>query len=50
MLSDLLIAINKRVVPVPLAALSILATYFCVQVLIFHHARPIPTCGDSPAP
>lgn len=40
MLSDALIAINKFVAPVPLASLWILASYYCAQMLIVHHARP----------
>jgi len=40
MLSDALIAINKFVAPVPQSGLWILATYFCAQMLIVHHARP----------
>jgi alkylglycerol monooxygenase len=41
MLSDALIAINKFVMPVPQSGLWILATYFCAQMLIIHHARPV---------
>ena len=41
MLSDALIAINKFVTPVPLSGLWILATYFCAQMLIIHHARSV---------
>jgi sterol desaturase/sphingolipid hydroxylase (fatty acid hydroxylase superfamily)/uncharacterized membrane protein YhhN len=41
MLSDALIAINKFVTPVPLASLWILITYYCAQMLIAHHARPV---------
>ncbi len=40
MLSDACIAINKFLMPVPLASLWILATYYCAQLLIVHHARP----------
>ena len=39
MVSDSLIAINKFVMPVPLSPLWILATYYCAQMLIVHHAR-----------
>ncbi|MEO7105448.1 MAG: lysoplasmalogenase family protein [Rhodoferax sp.] len=40
MVSDSLIAINKFVTPVGLSSLWILATYYCAQLLIVHHARP----------
>jgi alkylglycerol monooxygenase len=40
MVSDSCIAINKFLVPVPLAPLWILATYYTAQLLIAHHARP----------
>jgi uncharacterized membrane protein YhhN len=40
MVSDSLIAINKFVTPVELSPLWILATYYCAQLLIVHHARP----------
>lgn len=39
MASDALIAIDKFLTPVPLAPLWILATYYCAQMLIVHHAR-----------
>ena len=45
MVSDAFIAIHKFVVPVPLASLWILATYYSAQLLIVHHARP----AHSPA-
>lgn len=44
MASDACIAINKFVMPVPLASLWILSTYYTAQLLIAHHARP-----DHPA-
>ena len=40
MVSDACIAINKFLTPLPLASLAILATYYCAQLLIVHHARP----------
>ena len=40
MLSDSLLAINKFVMPLPLAQLWVLATYYAAQVLIVRHARP----------
>lgn len=46
MVSDSLIAINKFIVPLELASLWILATYYAAQVLIMHHARP----ADPPQP
>ncbi len=39
MASDTLIAIDKFLVPVPLASFWILATYFAAQMLIVHHVR-----------
>jgi uncharacterized membrane protein YhhN len=41
MLSDALIAIDKFVNPIPLASLWILITYYCAQMLIVHHVRPV---------
>jgi sterol desaturase/sphingolipid hydroxylase (fatty acid hydroxylase superfamily)/uncharacterized membrane protein YhhN len=46
MVSDAFIAINKFLVPVPLASLWILATYYAAQLLIVHHARP-PHSAES---
>ena len=40
MLSDTLIAINRFLLPVPLASLWILATYYLAQTLIVLHAGP----------
>jgi len=40
MLSDSLLATNRFVVPLPLASLWVLATYYVAQVLIVRHARP----------
>lgn len=39
MLSDSLLAINRFVMPLPLAQLWVLATYYAAQVLIVRHAR-----------
>ena len=52
MASDALIAIDKFLTPVPLAPLWILLTYYCAQMLIVHHARPVaisPANRQSPA-
>ena len=43
MLSDALIAVNRFVLPLPLAPLWILSSYYLAQCLIVHNARP-----DSP--
>lgn len=40
MLSDTLLALNKFVVPLPLAPLWVLSTYYAAQILIVRHARP----------
>ncbi|NVM87357.1 sterol desaturase/sphingolipid hydroxylase (fatty acid hydroxylase superfamily)/uncharacterized membrane protein YhhN [Variovorax sp. SG517] len=40
MLSDSLLAINKFVMPLPLAQLWVLGTYYAAQMLIVRHARP----------
>ena len=40
MLSDTLLALNKFVVPLPLASLWVLSTYYAAQILIVRHARP----------
>ena len=40
MISDVVIAIHKFVIPVPLESMWILSTYFTAQLLIVHHARP----------
>lgn len=40
MLSDTLLALNKFVVPLPLAPLWVLSTYYAAQLLIVRHARP----------
>jgi alkylglycerol monooxygenase len=37
MLSDTMIAINKFLMPIPMADLWILATYYTAQLLIIHH-------------
>jgi sterol desaturase/sphingolipid hydroxylase (fatty acid hydroxylase superfamily)/uncharacterized membrane protein YhhN len=41
MLSDALLATNRFVMPLPLAALWVLATYYVAQVVIVRHARPV---------
>lgn len=46
MTSDSLLAINRFLTPLPLAAFWILVTYFGAQMLMVHHAR----AGDSPQP
>ena len=43
MLSDTLLATHRFVVPLPLASLWVLATYYAAQMLIFRHARPTAT-------
>ncbi len=40
MVSDSLLATNRFVTPLPLAALWVLATYYIAQILIVRHARP----------
>ncbi|MES2938278.1 MAG: lysoplasmalogenase family protein [Pseudomonadota bacterium] len=40
MLSDSLLAINKFALPLPLAPLWILASYYAAQLLIVHNAQP----------
>ncbi|WP_296509412.1 lysoplasmalogenase family protein [Rhodoferax sp.] len=40
MASDALIAVNKFLVPLPLAPFAILVTYFAAQLLICRHCRP----------
>jgi alkylglycerol monooxygenase len=40
MLSDALLATNRFVVPLPLASLWVLSTYYVAQILIVRHARP----------
>ena len=42
MLSDALIAVNRFVLPLPLAPLWILSSYYLAQCLIVHNARPAP--------
>ena len=43
MLSDTMIAINKFLMPIPLADLWILATYYAAQIIIMHHIlKPAP--------
>jgi alkylglycerol monooxygenase len=49
MLSDALIAINRFVQPVPLAALWVLSTYYLAQILIVHNARPVLTTARNTA-
>jgi uncharacterized membrane protein YhhN len=39
MVSDTLIAIDKFLVPLPLAPFWILVTYYAAQLLIVHHSR-----------
>jgi alkylglycerol monooxygenase len=41
MLSDSLLAINKFAVPLPMAQLAVLATYYAAQVLIAHNAKSV---------
>jgi len=45
MLSDSLLAINKFAMPLPMAQLWVLATYYAAQVLIAHNARPHEKLG-----
>ena len=49
MLSDTMIAINKFLMPIPMADLWILATYYAAQIIIMHHilkpAASPPTAG-----
>ncbi|HET6829388.1 MAG TPA: lysoplasmalogenase family protein [Ramlibacter sp.] len=40
MLSDSLLAVNRFALPLPMAQLWVLATYYAAQVLIVHNARP----------
>jgi uncharacterized membrane protein YhhN len=40
MLSDALLAVDRFVSPLPLAALWVLATYYAAQILIVRHTRP----------
>jgi alkylglycerol monooxygenase len=47
MLSDSLLAINKFAVPLPMAQLGVLATYYAAQVLIAHNARPVGQPGSA---
>ena len=49
MLSDSLLAINKFAMPIPLAPLWVLATYYVAQLLIVHHARPAAAARAAPA-
>ncbi|MDQ8016354.1 MAG: lysoplasmalogenase family protein [Bordetella sp.] len=42
MLSDALLATNRFVMPLPMAPLWVLGTYYAAQVLIVRHARPSP--------
>jgi len=37
MLSDTMIAINKFLLPIPMADLWILSTYYAAQIIIMHH-------------
>jgi uncharacterized membrane protein YhhN len=49
MLSDALLAINKFAMPIPLAPLWVLATYYTAQLLIVHHAlRAQPVSATVP--
>jgi uncharacterized membrane protein YhhN len=43
MLSDSLIAINRFVTPLPMAALAVLSTYYFAQILIAFNAVPAGT-------
>jgi sterol desaturase/sphingolipid hydroxylase (fatty acid hydroxylase superfamily)/uncharacterized membrane protein YhhN len=49
MLSDTLLAINKFMQPLPLAALWILGTYYVAQLLIVLHARPLLAGASQPS-
>jgi uncharacterized membrane protein YhhN len=49
MLSDTLLAINRFVLPLPLAQFWVLATYYLAQVLIVANARPAQTEESPPA-
>ncbi len=42
MLSDALIAVDRFVLPLPLAPLWVLSSYYLAQFLIVHNARPGP--------
>ena len=48
MLSDTMIAINKFLLPLPMADLWILATYYAAQILIMHHILATKN-GNAPA-
>ncbi len=41
-LSDALLAFNRFVRPLPMAALWVLSSYYLAQMLILRHARPVP--------
>ncbi|HET8747126.1 MAG TPA: lysoplasmalogenase family protein [Ramlibacter sp.] len=53
MLSDAILAINRFALPVPLAPLWVLSTYYAAQVLIVHNARAgkveVPAGAAAPA-
>jgi sterol desaturase/sphingolipid hydroxylase (fatty acid hydroxylase superfamily)/uncharacterized membrane protein YhhN len=46
MLSDSLLATNRFALPLPMASLWVLSTYYVAQILIARHARP---ASDEPA-
>lgn len=51
MLSDCLLAIDKFAMPLPMAQLWVLATYYVAQLLIVNHARTADRlAGAQPAP
>ena len=49
MLSDSLLAIDKFAMPLPMAKLWVLATYYAAQVLIVHNAVSVYSENSSPA-
>ncbi|MBX9610432.1 MAG: sterol desaturase family protein [Burkholderiales bacterium] len=47
MLSDSLLALNKFVLPLPMAPLWVLGTYYAAQILIVRHARPAVAAASA---
>ncbi len=47
MLSDSLLALNKFVLPLPMAPLWVLGTYYAAQILIVRHARPAAAAASA---
>lgn len=43
MLSDSLLATNRFMLPLPLASLWVLGTYYTAQILLVHNAQPVQT-------